>query len=317
MDEVELVGWAAVRIINLQALKGDAKTADEVLELLRGGSAVRTATGRGRVGVGVVGFSGRLEDAVEIARRVLSAPAAPPAALGWAVFAGGLALGLMGLGDQVAALAQRGRAIENHVDGVLRHLMAYAEVRALVLLGDFDAAEKRSADTCNSLHPANTCAGGLPTSGRHRRPGPRPVRRGGIADGTDRRGADHRVGGLVELSQIAFGPSLLRTRPRRGGGGDHRRTSKPHWWARRRWRPQLRIAEAWLAAAQGNVSGAIATAIDAAELAGQADQLAIEMLALHDAARFGDRTSLQRLIDVAGSVDGRLARVRLPGMEGR
>jgi hypothetical protein len=72
--------------------------------------------------------------------------------------------------------------------------------------------------------------------------------------------------------------------------------------------PQLRIAEAWLAAAQGNVSGAIATAADAAELAHRSGQRAIEMLALHDAARFGDRTSLQHLIEVAGTVAGRFAR---------
>jgi hypothetical protein len=73
------------------------------------------------------------------------------------------------------------------------------------------------------------------------------------------------------------------------------------------WRPQLSIADAWLAAAQGNVGGAVAAAIDAAELAGQSGQLALEMMALHDAARFGDRTSLQRLIEVAHTVDGRLA----------
>ena len=62
--------------------------------------------------------------------------------------------------------------------------------------------------------------------------------------------------------------------------------------------PQLRIAESWLAAAEGNVSAAIELALDAARLAAESGQRAIEMLALHDAVRFGDQSSLDRLIDL-------------------
>jgi DNA-binding NarL/FixJ family response regulator len=70
--------------------------------------------------------------------------------------------------------------------------------------------------------------------------------------------------------------------------------------------PQLRIAEAWLAAAEGNVSAAIDVALDAARLAEESGQRAIEMLALHDAVRFGDDSCLQRLIDVAAMTGGQL-----------
>jgi DNA-binding NarL/FixJ family response regulator len=35
----------------------------------------------------------------------------------------------------------------------------------------------------------------------------------------------------------------------------------------------------------------------------------VELLALHDAARFGDLSSLQRLVDVAARIDGRLAAI--------
>jgi DNA-binding NarL/FixJ family response regulator len=73
--------------------------------------------------------------------------------------------------------------------------------------------------------------------------------------------------------------------------------------------PQLRIAEAWLAAAEGNVSSAIDLALDAARRAEESGQRAIEMLALHDAVRFGDRSSLGRLVDIATDVGGRLAAV--------
>ncbi|HNP14384.1 MAG TPA: LuxR C-terminal-related transcriptional regulator, partial [Mycobacterium sp.] len=69
----------------------------------------------------------------------------------------------------------------------------------------------------------------------------------------------------------------------------------------------VRIAESWLAAAEGHLSGAIATALHAADLAAATGQRAIELMALHAAARFGDRSCLNRLVDVAASIDGPLA----------
>jgi len=71
--------------------------------------------------------------------------------------------------------------------------------------------------------------------------------------------------------------------------------------------PQLRLAEAWLAAADGHVTGGISLALEVADLAKGAGQRAVEMLALHDAARFGDQSSLHRFVEVAGSIDGDLA----------
>ena len=311
MDEAKLVGWGAVRIINLQLSMGDAKAAHEVLELLRW--RVNTHGPRlvvdGLESASLV-FAGPLEEAVEISRRVLSDPAAPPTALGWAVFGGGLALGLMGRGDEVAAVVERGSGIENQVDGVLRHLMAYAEVRALVLLGEFDAAEKRCADSVQISSPSQYLRWGL----TNMLAGTVDLARGQFAAAASR--MEQTVAALTTESAAWWSyPRLLLAQAYCGLGRAEAaaaiiaelrsRTGGHYAWLH----PQLRIVEAWLAAAQGNVSGAIAVATDAADLADQAGQLAVEMLALHDAARFGDRTSLQRLIDVAGSVDGRLARV--------
>jgi Bacterial regulatory proteins, luxR family len=45
------------------------------------------------------------------------------------------------------------------------------------------------------------------------------------------------------------------------------------------------------------------------DLAMASGQRAVEMFALHDAARFGDLTSLKRLVDVAQNIGGRLAEV--------
>ena len=59
----------------------------------------------------------------------------------------------------------------------------------------------------------------------------------------------------------------------------------------------------------GRRGAAIDLTLAAADLAKQSGQNGIEMAALHDAIRFGDRTSLQRLVDVCAQVDGQLAPV--------
>jgi DNA-binding CsgD family transcriptional regulator len=73
--------------------------------------------------------------------------------------------------------------------------------------------------------------------------------------------------------------------------------------------PQLKVAEAWLAAAEGNVSAAIELALQGGAQAAETGQQAIEMLALHDAVRFGDTTCVDRLVEVATVTGGRLAAI--------
>ncbi|MGO8768025.1 LuxR C-terminal-related transcriptional regulator [Mycobacterium sp.] len=309
MDEAELLGWGVARVVNLQLSAGDADAANDVLELLR-----RRVNDPGLklvvdgLAAASLALENRLGEAAELSRRVLTDAAASPAAVGWAVFGGGLALALTGRGDQVAALAQRGRRIERQVDGVLRHLMAYAEIQGLVLNGEFDAAEKRLAD-CGEVFSTrryldwgldNMSAGTVELARGHFAGAASRMEQTVAALTTEsaawwsvpRMSLAQAYCGLGRAEAAATTIAELHTRP-----GAHRAV----------FRPQLRIVEAWLAAAQGNLSGAIAAAIDAADLARQSGQRAIETLALHDAARFGDRTSLQRLIDVGEAVDGRLA----------
>ena len=69
-----------------------------------------------------------------------------PLAVAWAVFGGGLALALQGRGEEAAVVAKRGGEVESKVDGLLRHLIVFGEIRALAVAGEFAAAEKRSAD---------------------------------------------------------------------------------------------------------------------------------------------------------------------------
>jgi hypothetical protein len=68
--------------------------------------------------------------------------------------------------------------------------------------------------------------------------------------------------------------------------------------------PDALLARAWLAAAEGGVSEAVALGRHAAEVAASRHQPAVELLALHTAVCFGDRTVADRLAQLATQVDG-------------
>ncbi|MEJ3654569.1 LuxR C-terminal-related transcriptional regulator [Actinomycetes bacterium KLBMP 9759] len=62
---------------------------------------------------------------------------------------------------------------------------------------------------------------------------------------------------------------------------------------------ELRLAEAWVAAAEGALTEAVAAARDAAALAADGERAGIEVVALHTAVCFGDRTVARRLAELA------------------
>jgi DNA-binding NarL/FixJ family response regulator len=68
--------------------------------------------------------------------------------------------------------------------------------------------------------------------------------------------------------------------------------------------PEVQLAEAWVAASEGGVSEAVVLARQAAEVAASQDQPAVEVVALHTAVCFGDRTLGDRLAQLATQVDG-------------
>ena len=242
---------------------------------------------------------------------MLANPDASAAAVEWAVFGGALALALMGRGDDVEAVAERGHQFDDKVDGLLRYLTAFGEVRALVLSGDFDTAAKRSADIVRITSAGQYLAWGMANV----LVGTVELGRGRFADTVSR--MEQTVAALTSESAASwsFPARLLLAQSycalgRADAGAkmvaELRTRSGKHVAV---FGPQLRIAEAWLAAAEGNVSAAIELALDAARLAAESKQTAIEMLALHDAVRFGDQTCLDRLADLPVGTGGRLASV--------
>ncbi len=310
MNELELVRWGLARIANLHWSMGDAEGADEVLDLL----CDRVAhPGLKLVVAGVASasrlFENQLEEAVELSELVLASPDASAAAVEWAVFGGALALALMGRGEEVEAVAQRGHEFDDKVDGLLRYLTAFGEVRALVLSGDFDIAAKRSADIVRITSAGQYLAWGMANV----LVGTVELGRGRFADTVSR--MEQTVAALTSESAASwsFPARLLLAQSycalaRADAGAkmvaELRTRSGKHVAV---FGPQLRIAESWLAAAEGNVSTAIELALDAARLAATSKQTAIEMLALHDAVRFGDQTCPDQLAQLAANTGGRLA----------
>jgi DNA-binding NarL/FixJ family response regulator len=71
--------------------------------------------------------------------------------------------------------------------------------------------------------------------------------------------------------------------------------------------PEVLLAQAWVVASEGSVSDAVGLARRAAETAASQDQHAVEVVALHTAVCFGDRTLADRLAQLATQVDGPLA----------
>jgi DNA-binding CsgD family transcriptional regulator len=68
--------------------------------------------------------------------------------------------------------------------------------------------------------------------------------------------------------------------------------------------PELMLAQAWVASAEGAVSQALVVARQAADLAADTGQLAYEVLGLQTAVGFGDRGAADRLAALATQVDG-------------
>jgi DNA-binding CsgD family transcriptional regulator len=312
MTEDELLRWGSARITNLQWAMGDAEGAREVLQLLRD----RVTRRGGRLFVdglaaATAASDSHLDEAVRLCERVLANPGASPQAIECAVIGGTIALALMGRLDQVAEVAARGHQVEDQVEGLWRNLRAFGEIVGLLFAGDFDTADNRSADMVRISSPGQYLAWGMVNV----LASTVEVARGRFPDAVSR--MEQTVAALTSESATGAGfPARLllaqsycalgRVEPGAKILAEVQTRFGPHLAV---FEPHLRLTEAWLAAARGQVSTAIMLALDAGDIARRSGQRALELLALHDATRFGDRTSLQRVVDIAAGVGGRLAPV--------
>lgn len=312
LSEFELARWGMARIANLQWSIGDAEAAAEILTMVQ----QRIVHPRLRLVVdglaaALLVLDNRLEEAAALAEQVLAEPTAPPIAVGWAVFGGAMAAALKGCTADAARLAARGHAVYDKIDALLRFLLTLGEVRALTLAGDFTAAQARSGDivriTSPSQYRARAMANVLAATvemGRGQLRSAMGRLEETLAALSGEAAASWNIPARLLLVQCYCGLGYdaaaaplvteLKELVRRGAT---------------MFEPSVGIAEAWLAAAMGHLSGAIRTALAAADLAAESGQRAIELMALHAAVRFGDKTCLSRVVEVASGIGGPLATV--------
>ncbi|MFI5714627.1 LuxR C-terminal-related transcriptional regulator [Nocardia sp. NPDC051750] len=313
LNEVQLARWGSTRVSNLLWAMGDADRADEVLAM------VRSRITHPKIALITTGLAAacavnenRLGDALRESDEVMRAADAPPWAVWWAAFGGGLAAALMGRAQDARVYADRGRAVEPHIDGLNRFMSTHAEVLALVLTGDLTAAAHRATEYFGYSAPGQYLAWGMSK-----------ILQGTVEVAGGRFGAgienlEQALAALTAEGAAAWMfPARIRLAEAYAALGRPAEAAESITEADARggrhsavYEPQLEIARACLAAAEGTVSTAVERALRAADAAARADQHAIEALALHTAARFGAGSVAQRLADLADHVDGPLVRAQ-------
>ncbi|WP_378734513.1 LuxR C-terminal-related transcriptional regulator [Nocardia brasiliensis] len=313
LTEVQLARWGSTRVANLLWAMGDADHADEVLTLVRSkvehpkivaildGLASATAVNENRI-----------DAAITEAEKAMAVKGAPPWAIWWASFGGGLALTLMGRGNAALQYAARGHEVESEIDGLNRFMSTHAEVLALALTGDLEEARRCAAAYFGYSAPGQYLAWGMSKILQ----GTVDVAQGHFPDAIEN--LEQALAALAAEGAAAWMfPARIRLAEAYSALGRPTEAAEAIGEATARggrhsavYEPQLEIARAWHAAAEGTVTPAIRLAMSAADAAARSNQHAIEAMALHAAARFGDHSAAGRLADLAARVDGRLVQVQ-------
>ncbi|MFI6171493.1 LuxR C-terminal-related transcriptional regulator [Nocardia sp. NPDC051052] len=313
LTEVQLARWGSTRVANLLWAMGDADRADEVLKL------VRAKVTHPKIGAILDGLASacavnenRIDIAITEAEQAMSVKGAPPWAIWWASFGGGLALALMGKGEAARQYAERGHEVESEIDGLNRFMSTHAEVLALTLIGDLEAARRCAAAYFGYSAPGQFLAWGMSKILQ----GTVDVAQGHFPDGIEN--LEQALAALAAEGAAAWMfPARIRLAEAYSALGRCTEAAEAIGEATARggrhsavYEPQLEIARAWHAAAEGTVTPAIRLAMSAADSAARSNQHAIEAMALHAAARFGEHSAAGRLADLAARVDGRLVQAQ-------
>lgn len=312
LDQRQLSRWGATRIANFLWASGDATKADEVLE------AVRQRIDHPELALVVRGLGAacavaenRIEEGLTEAQAVLAEQDVPPWAVEWAAFATAYALTLAGRGSEVAALATRTDAVMKKVDTLTSYVAGRPPIQALTLGGDFDAAARRAQrylDYATTEHylawgQANILVAEVELARGRFRDATRRLEQAlaalNVGETTDVLAWSfpayyHLAQAYSVLGQTEHGEAIVAA----GETCNGRHVAL--------FGPQFEMGKAWVAAAQGQTSRAVARARAAAEAAASAGQYAIEAAALHLATRFGDPTTAPRLAELAQRCDGKL-----------
>ncbi|MCV7419794.1 hypothetical protein H7K45_04500 [Mycobacterium yunnanensis] len=287
LDDADLVAWALPRAANQFWMLDQPERATAFLRTVRG--RVRTA-GAGATLDALLGTftmnAGSPVRAVALARDVLDSPTADEQAIGWAAAAAALCHARMGDFDDVDALAER--AIAAGHPGLLRFTSALGQTTALVLSGRLDRARELAQGLLDSTppsQPSRAIAGLL------------------VADVLIAAGDAETAVPLLEDAAARLAPTgyswgplawmlLARAFGQLGRAADAGRSlakaESRHGLKSMLFAPELSLAQAWTAAAQGDGPAAIGAAREAARAAERGGQSAVALRALVDAVRLGD-----------------------------
>ena len=312
LNDGELLLWGLQRIGNLFWGLGDVGAAGEVLALVR---ERVTDPVLSQIVDGIASacalFAGDIATAIELSDKVLDASSPLPWATEWAVFGGGLARALAGRGDEVAAIARRGRSAEKRTDGVLRFPAGFGEILALTLTGQLPAAQSAADQYVEFSSAGQYLAWAL--SGTHA--AAVEVAQGRFPAAAER--IEQTMAALADQDALSWVfPGRILLAQSYAALGDAGASADVLATARQCagpavevFRHMLEIAQAWQYAAAGMVSTATTHAQKTAGAAAESGQFAIEAEALHAAARFGtsDEQVPDRLAELATRIDGQLA----------
>lgn len=307
-DDAQLVRWWGAPLMGIRFFAtGEVAEAHQVLETLRGRvtDPAMKAILDGYDAVFAV-QENELERGVLAAEAVLSNPDAPPLALESASFAAGQAMPMMGRSGDFEPIAMRVRATDNP-EAMVGILGRYTDVLALAMAGELDAAERQAAVYAQFSSPGQYVGWALTKV----MAAVVASYRGKFVDVISP--IEQALAALVGEDTLPWQlpAQLLLARAHAALGRPDKADVVMADAARHIGRhmaiydPQVILANAWVAAARGGDKTAIMLARKASHAAHESGQYAVAAEALHDAARFGDRSVSARLSSLAGRVQGR------------
>lgn len=246
----------------------------------------------------------RLDEAVEYGSQVLDAPTPSDFAAAWAGYGLIVALALAGRADQLNQLVNRVvvAAMQAPETAPLQVNVRYWHAYGLGLTGQPGQAHRclvwaRDLPGRYATMARDAVAGRIALDRGEVRTAARLLR--GIRPFFPRHG-----GGWTALFETGLAQALGMVGDKVGAREALTRAERVEHPGMRWVRPELMLARAWVAAAEGAVGQAIEHARQAGELASVASQWAVEVMARHAAVCFGDANQADRLTELAKEVEG-------------
>ena len=311
-NEFELVVWAVSRMSLIFWMLGDVDESHRMLELLN--EKVEHPTLRlvvDAVAAAMAVHENRIDEGIALAEHVLESSNAPSQAIDFAAFGAGLAMSIAGRGRDYAPYAERTRAKKKATDGMISVMVRYCDVLALTMVGDLKEARNRATEYTQFSSSgqflgwaiAKIAAGVAATYSGSFREAISEFEQA-LAALNAKQPLPWRLPGRLILVRAYAALNDVDEAERVLRDADEHRG--PHLAIHD---SQRVLAQAWISAAQGAERAAIDHAHDAAAIAHDSGQLALEAESLHHATRFGDKTTAPRLAELATLIQGDLGHV--------